>query len=1237
MPSLNQYSSSHRPPTSAPPAPEWRVPAAPPRPPRGRSPGGLASPPPPPPPPPLYNPSTGSYGPSYGPSGHPGTSASPIAGFAGVNTATWGVNYNRQNHLQTPPPPPLPPRPSSASGQQTSAQSPAVSSADPYKPSPVAPSYGGQDYYQQWASNPQYASQQPAASVPPPAVDAPSYNAPAQPQQTWNQPPPPTYPNQYYPPSTGSTQTPPPAHTDVSQSQYYTPITSHSQSDPQAQPTTAYYQNFNAQPSSYPPERPPSQSPAPGTLPATGPPLPPKASPLVIPNGASALGFGGPSDWEHLSPVPGNVDDVDAFKPRRDPPVSYVPEQPLSHEAGTAGVLPNTHSSNPSLSNPDFPRPAANVEPSQYHTQSPVSPGSRQDSHPPPPARMDTTGSDYTTASLLASSENIDGVIEAWNKPISTDDRTSSIHYSPKVEPQPVSPHMTPSPAETTSKQSISVASGIATAINEAGAAKIVANEPAKKTESPRPPSRQVDRYEDLDSWSQSSLERYVAMLRTEAVADSDEERFKIFTTFMAKETKLREILYSIEHEAKTVVETSKQPALVESPAKEPEETKPKRTPDESGLIPVESEEEYFKPANKADDVADGEDGAYSPGGRPILPKLHTPAPPTLHRSASNPGGRKYSASSAVAAHALRPSTVPPRVDDGKTMYSPLTTNPPQRIYTPFRYTEGPQRGSEKLEINRPAYQAYSALRQAQAESGRVMADSLTPAPTESNRSRSDSSTSIKQEHDETFVGLIREKSVNYRKSPLPTPTAPPLPPSLRQGKPPGPVEELREVTSSPVNKHSESLLHSTVRKDLERFPNDFGFVRETFKSWEAATKSRRDNLDHERMKRQEESESHIDALFNEKEIGYADINILEEEFRQSEARTQLEEERYELEDFIANVYQPVDKRLEDEILTLQVHYDSALSQLDRENSSKDEGADKHSISHTMKIVNEIHNRLEIRHHKRLEIALDRERRRKKAERRPLVFMGDSAALKKLDNDFDQMEKRNILEAAQARDNRANKLMDLFDDAIMLGLGENQSLLDDISAKVNKVDEAAIRTSGLPDAEIEQILKSVHSLVEYARKDSESILHSFGVADSALNNADYSVSVAEARYANAEPDVFRQLEAEKKKEDTKIQDSIRGKLQSVRVGPAKITSSINDALRTLGKTPFPDIPVPKDVIPASQLFDVSLPNPVRPASTIGVAARKMDGDPEHRERLRKALEDAKKRNAARQPATVPQE
>ncbi|KAL2857847.1 hypothetical protein BJY01DRAFT_116145 [Aspergillus pseudoustus] len=1242
MPGSHPYSSSHRPQGSGPPAPEWRVPAAPPRP------SSVASPPPPPP---SYNTSS-THPPNYGPPvGSTGANIAPVPGYAGVNTATWGVNYNRQQYPIYAPPP-LPPRPSSTTGHPSPVPPPVVSSPDHHQPSPSAPSYGphvsGGEQYQQWTANPPYIPQTPVNSIPhpppppppppaPPVVDVPPYQhhasppPPAQPQiqQGWHQSPPPSYPeipppSQYQPPlATSSQPSPPPVHA------------------PAHHPTPSFSQQIGAPViASAPLERPVSQVLTPALHATNGPPLPPKTSPLIIPTGPSALGSGRPSDWEHFSPLAGDVDDIATFRPRRDPRSNVVHELPPNQQVSTpAGELNNHSPTPPPPPNANFTNYAINAEmtqfnPAQSHpVQSPISPGTHQDFQPHRPTRVDSTGSDYSTVSAVANSESIDGLIEAWNKPLLTEDKPpvvqpSTVRESPNVNPALVSPPRSPSPVETLPAKLPEPSAPAKDILIEQGVtSREPPSEPVRTTESPRPQSKLVDRYEDLDSWSQASLERYVAMLRKEAVADSDEERFKLFTTFMAKETKLREILYSIEHDPAPKAEVKavmQQPAAPESesPAEKPEE-KPS-PPDDSGLIPVETEEDYFTPQT----AEDAGDGSYSPGGRPILPRLHTPQPPSLHRSASNPGGHKYTASHAIADHALRSTSVPPLINETgpKSVLSPLTTNPPQRIYTPFRYTEGPQRGSDKLNFDRPAYQAYSALRQASAESGRVMAD----APTETPRKRSSSVVSVQNDPDETFVGLIREKSVVYRKKPPQTSTPPPLPALLRQGKPPGPIEELRTVVSAPGNKQSDSLWHSTVRRDLEKFPNDFNFVRETFKPWEAANKIRRENLEKERIKRQEESEHHIDTLFNSKEIGYADINILEEEFRQSEARTQLEEERGELEDFIANVFNPVDKRLEGEISTLKVHYDSALSQLDRENRSKEEGNDKHSMSHTMEIVNDIHHKLEMRHHKRLEIALDRERRRKKAERRPLVFMGDSAALKKLDSEFDQMEKQNILEAARARDDRANKLMDLFDDAIMRGLGENQTVLDELSAKVTRVDEAAIRSSGLPDAEIEQVLKSVYSLVESLHKDSESILHSFGMADSALNNADYSVSVAEARYSNSEPDVFSQLEAEKKKEDAKILDNLRTKLQSVRVGPAKITNSINDALRALGKTPFPEQPVPKDVIPDSHLYDVSLPNPARPASTISVEARKIDGDPEHRERLRRALEDAKKRNAARQ-------
>ncbi|KAF7118116.1 hypothetical protein CNMCM5793_007502 [Aspergillus hiratsukae] len=958
------------------------------------------------------------------------------------------------------------------------------------------------------------------------------------------------------------------------------------------------------------------------TLPSeqeTAPPVPPKTGPNVFTANAYGLGPGSPSDWEHLAPF-GTVVDAETPEPKQNHPISFstvadsLPSQPAS--------FPPEASNQPSVSTPPTTTspsaqpayPQQQIPQQHQDSWSPVSPSTTPDMRDPPrPVRVDSSGTDYSIISATEASESIDGVIQAWNQPI-TPQTNSAVEQSQASVRETRSSTQESSPVEMPQqKQEFKVPRK---EVSSRTATPVSSSAGRPNTASPQPKAQEP--YEDLDSWSKSSLARYVAMLRKEEVADSDEERFKIFTAFMAKETKLREILYNIEPEQKKDRD---------SPRSLPTPQNSTSPPVESGLIPVQSEEEYDAEIS-SNDLGDSEEGRYSPGGRPILPRLRTPQPSGLQRSVSQPHAFKAKVSRDFSSNAQSPiaraTSVPPSMND--RTFSPLATNPPQPIYTPFRYTEGPQRGSDNLTFDRPAYQAYSALRQASAESGRVMSN----APTAPNRNRSSTVTSsvAQKDFDETFIGLIREKSVAYRNQyPRRISSLPPLPAALTDGKTGTPIDDLRSMVSSPLVKQSESSWHVTTRRNVEKYSDDFSYIREAINTWEAAAKIRRENTDRERMRRQEESEKLIDDLFNEKEIGYADINVLEEEFRQKEARVQLDEERQELDDFVAKVYNPLDERLTGEVSALQDHYESALAQLDHENSKiKDSVTDKYNLSHTMKIVNDIYQKLEIRYYKRLEIALDRERRRKKAERRPLVFMGDSAALKKLDGEFDQMEKRNILEAAKARDDRANRLMDTFDNAIILGLGENQSFLDEVTAKVTRIDSEAIQSSALAVTEVEQLLKSVFTLVESLRQDSESILHSFGVADTALNNADYSVSVAEARCSNADPEIFRRLDDEKKKEDAKIQKDLHSKMESVRAGPSKIIAKINDLLESLGKTPVVEQPMASETIPAMHPMDVLLPGPRPPTVTPG--ARKPDGA-EHQERLRKALEDAKRRNAAR--------
>lgn len=988
--------------------------------------------------------------------------------------------------------------------------------------------------------------------------------------------------------------------------------------------------------------------------------------------GSSALGPGTPSDWEHLGPTPGDFDDSAWFPPRQPEPIPQeVIQTPPGYSSGipTPGPTPAPAAGRESHPTGSLPHVDTNYQyqnryqnqaapPAEYQlgqtrrhdSVSPISPmtmlGAQNPPHPP--VRMGSTSSG---ASMRSHADSIDNVIDAWVKPLAPSPRASS-------SSQADAPPRSDPPRDTSQEPSQEEASqsNLNTPVEAPpplqNAQPPVQDQAANPNTMPPaeplrafPAARAVDPYEDLDPWFMSSLTRYVATLRKEAVADSDEERYKIFTAFMAKETKLREILYNIEPET----QKPEPPSHVSAPSRRLSSLSEDRASTyESGLIPVETEDMAppITPSTVTDEGNDIDDmgSEYSAGGRPIsakrarrgsqwTPKLSSLGPeenPTTRLSKSSLA--QLSEENAQA-HDLEP----------------LTINPPRPIYTPFRYTEGPQRGSDKLSFGRPAYQAYSDLR-ASAVNGRIMSNA--PAPSSSSQSATLTSPA-QNEQNETFLGLIRHRSSAYLKTAANGTSLPAalLPEGLRKGQEkPNVVEELRAMVWTPLDKQSESSWHLSIREDLAKLPDNFSYIQQTIDEWENTAKTRKQTLEQERTVRQEESEEQIDKLFNEKEIGYADINTLEEDFRQTEARVQLDEERQEVENFVSQVFNPLDERLKEEISTLRKSYDSALQQLERDQKGKSSPVEQCSPSVTMKMVNETHSKLELRFQKRLEIALDCERRRKKAERRPLVFMGDMVSLRKLDGDFDRMEKRNILEAAKDRDDRANRLMDSFDDAILHGLGMNQSLLDELVSKAAHLEFTTLRASGVPDSEVEQILKAAATFAASLRADSEAILRCAGVADMALNDADYNVSVAEARYANSDTEIFGRLEDEKKKEDAILETDLNSKLQSIKKSPAEIEADVQRLLQALADAPPASPPAALSPIslPASQFIDVPPPLELRsgtaapsrtpappsapPAASPPPPVDRPSGvESEHQERLRKALEQAKKRNAARNP------
>lgn len=912
-------------------------------------------------------------------------------------------------------------------------------------------------------------------------------------------------------------------------------------------------------------------------------------------------------------------------------------------EVGTAPQLSNEQAPPPKISAPirqSFPQPTLSESPQSQ--QAPVSPiaesfqtGKIGSSH-----RVDSV--DSTVSISTTHSESIDGVIKAWSQPISPEDRPQ-VQESKNLELNQENMPIQGQPAASVSAQ------------NEPDSKPVESssiNSPKDKGESSATKTKVVDPYEDLEPWYRSSLMRYVAMLRKEAVAESDKERYEIFTAFVSKESKLREILYGIEpasqSQSLTVTAESEKSDLSRQ-----DRTMEKQKSVSSSVDKTELQTETGKSTTNlpSEQVVDptsdqsSEDGvSYSPGGRPILSSIvhggqiqQNSDSQNLGRtrsSSANPQspqelpamGRSPSNSVSLPANSTTDFPRSPSAPVGvSAAESPNKEKTP--AYVPFRYSEGPQRGSEKLVFERPAYQAYSALRQASAVNGRIMAQGAVQSP----RGRSTTAGSMPgtADNDETFLGLMREKSGVYRhRKGVSSPSPSSLPESLRSAKTSGILADLRALVPASTPDKSESIQNASLRRDLDKFPDSLDFVQEMTGVWDREAKSRRERLDEGRHARQEESERRIDSLFNDKEIGYSDITTLEEEFRQKEAKTQLDEERREFDNYVNNVFKPVEERLERDISNLKIKYDTAISLLDSETQSisrqtNNRLARNSQLSYTMKNAVTIFQKLELRYKKLVEAALEREKRRKRTERRPLVFLGDSVALKQLDKEFESMEKRNIHNAAEDHDERANKLMDYFDEATMGGLAENQSLLDDISSKVQKMDPATIRSSGNDSVEIRQTLESATIVVKMLAADSESILYSFVMADRILNDADYEVSVVEARLSNADADVFRRLEAEKKKEDDKIQLELDSRLKGVKKGPQEIAEKIEEILEAV-ESGGPSSSPPHRAASSSPLPEPLVLSEPRVNSPPGRTAEE-----EQKERLRIALETAKKRNAAK--------
>ena len=764
--------------------------------------------------------------------------------------------------------------------------------------------------------------------------------------------------------------------------------------------------------------------------------------------------------------------------------------------------------------------------------------------------------------------------------------------------------------------------------------------------------------YANLDPWGKASLNRYVAMLHEEAQTKVDKEKFAIFTAFANRESKLRAILYgadddpstagptptgtNIKHLARAMTKRSQKALPALPPNNEsPVQTIPEGVPGKlitslasagtSVLSPVSlrDDDNVGKSTGGVDSLkleSPADEMQYSPGGRPIIERLRN-----NEEKGKNPAHEINTPREKVSkiwnqfASYINPSTSPSSdapiaISSNDTRRG--TQEGPKPLYLPLKVSASYPTTTDVSRKRQSAFKPFAAEKLGSLRNGSPSYKESFPQNTEDDTNASD--TRIQDKHSRPLTASSMEDQI-LKPTNSEVDRRPDIPQDRRHFVR-SDFDPLVAVLPRFGTIQSMSTESYEMKMATDAVLDDFGFIHQSVLAWDNKAKKEREKNEKARQIRQGESERKVDALFDDHEIGYGDISELEAEFKRSEAATKAEEDRHEYRMFLKTVFDVVWARLHYEIDQLKPIYEDYSNKINDALVGKDMFEDfsgRYALAPIMSYLLALHQKLEMRHQKAFEAVLERDRRLKKTEVSPWYTLGNVAKVKQLEKQFEHAEKSAIVDYCRQRDERANKLMDLLDRNTLRGVGANQDYMECLMKAVRRVASGrafeSLPSSGDSSVGLEEVTKA-RSITAILATSSEQIVQTFHVADMLLNTAAFEVSVAKAKLAAAQPEVFLRLEEEKSKEDDKLMHDLEHRLALIREDSRRTNDEFVKLTLFLGVPNGPEAGV-HGAAP-------SPPPPPAPPSSSGLPANPPT-NLAHEERLQKALEDAKRRNAAK--------
>jgi len=572
------------------------------------------------------------------------------------------------------------------------------------------------------------------------------------------------------------------------------------------------------------------------------------------------------------------------------------------------------------------------------------------------------------------------------------------------------------------------------------------------------------------------------------------------------------------------------------------------------------------------DSVNDDEDEyQYSPGGRPILMQRNTlPRNETAHVQPPAPP-------SVQSTTILTPTS---SVDDG-TNKTPVQSQPEEWSQPKYKaYVPSASTSVSPVPLGHGHRMSISVVSSAGSPSGR----------------------SSSKGHDEIFFGANQPnvQKPTSRSSSRESSVPVPAPLAFNSRRPLSTVQPLKlnpnDILDALLPSHTARDLPCDQLRDLRVKLTSIGSKSDDIdaltKSWEVSASRVRRGKDDARRKREEESEEHNEELFNSNEISYAEMTQMEDEFKRQESELRAQEDKDEYESYVNAVFDPVYSELQREILALADLYHEAEHELQMSTSGLKRLQNDHvtSTKDCLELVKDVHEQMEKRHESVAQLIANRDKRYKKTEIQPLYAAGNISKMKTVEKRYQDAEKQAVLKAKHEKATRMGDLVSVVENVVVDAVSVEQQDIDAIVTHLKEI------TDGTGDA---AILSRAQATIKALKASSKTLLSLFNALEIQLNNAVIDAEIAQLKAEEgADAERIRELEAERSEEDRKAVEEFERKMAVLESDEVEIGDLVQRKMAKGGE---------KD----------------RGREAV---QEKSGGDSEKNERLRMALEAAKRRN-----------